>query len=738
MPKTALQECCQSAARIAAVATLCLSVPALQGCGEIWNNPYAAASPLDNTLYTSFSERPKHLDPAKSYTEDEAAFNAQIYEPPFQYHYFKRPYELVTGTALALPKPRYLDAAGAALPADATASAITSSVYEIRIRPDIRYQPHPAFVAANRQVSREAIARKFSMADFGATGSRLLTAADYVYQIKRLAHPRVNSPIFGHMADYIVGLKEYGASLKEAQKKLDGPEGRETWMDLRGFEIAGVRVIDAATFEITVKGKYPQFLYWMAMPFFAPIPWEVDQFYSQAGMRERNFTLDWYPLGTGPYMLTENNPNARMVLSRNPHFRGEPYPSEGEPGDREAGLLADAGKIMPFIDRVVFTREKETIPYWNKFLQGYYDRSGIDSDNFDQAVRSGVEGEAGLTPEMEARGIRLRTSTATSSSFLAFNWLDPVVGGADPKNAERARKIRQAITIAIDIDEFISIFRNGRGIAAQGPLPPGIFGFKEGNASINPIAYEITEGKAVRRPIAEAKRLLAEAGFPAGRDASSGRPLVLALDVRDGGPSDKARLDWYRKQFAKIDIQLDVRGTDWNRLQEKVRKGNTQMFFMGWNADYPDPENFLFMLYGPNSVAKSGGENRANYENPAFDALFEKLKAMDNGPQRLAAIEAAVKVLHVDAPWAWGFHPKSYGLAHAWIGNSKPNEMARNGIKYQRIDSELRARMRAQWNRALMWPFALLLIAVAVLAWLGLRYWRRAEAAVALARVKHA
>ncbi len=733
-----MRDPCQIAGRIAMAGTLCLSVLALQGCGEIWNNPYAAAGPLDNTLYTSFSERPKHLDPAKSYTEDEAAFNAQIYEPPFQYHYFKRPYELVTGTALALPKPRYLDAAGAALPADAAASAIKSSVYEIRIRPDIRYQPHPAFVAANRQLSREAIARNFSMDDFGATGSRLLTAEDYVYQIKRLAHPGVNSPIFGHMADYIAGLREYGETLKGAQKKLEGGEGREAWLDLRGFDIAGVRVIDAATFEITVKGKYPQFLYWMAMPFFAPVPWEVDQFYSQAGMRERNFTLDWYPVGTGPYMLTENNPNARMVLSRNPNFRGEPYPTEGEPGDREAGLLKDAGKIMPFIDRVVFTREKETIPYWNKFLQGYYDRSGIDSDNFDQAVRSGVEGEAGLTQEMEARGIRLRTSTATSSSFLAFNWLDPVVGGADPKNAERARKIRQAITIAIDIDEFISIFRNGRGIAAQGPLPPGIFGFKEGNASINPIAYEIKEGKTVRRPIAEGKRLLAEAGFPAGRDAVSGRPLVLALDVRDGGPSDKARLDWYRKQFAKIDIQLDVRGTDWNRLQEKVRKGNTQMFFMGWNADYPDPENFLFMLYGPNSVAKSGGENRANYNNPAFDTLFEKLKAMDNGPERLAAIEEAVKVLHVDAPWAWGFHPKSYGLAHAWVGNSKPNEMARNGIKYQRVDSEQRARMRAEWNRSRVWPFALLLIAAAALAWLGLRYWRRAEAAVALKRTQRA
>jgi ABC-type transport system substrate-binding protein len=106
-------------------------------------------------------------------------------------------------------------------------------------------------------------------------------------------------------------------------------------------------------------------------------------------MEAKNFTLDWWPVGTGPYMLTENNPNARMVLERNPNFRGEAYPAEGEPGDAQAGLLSDSGKIMPFVDRVVFSREKEAIPYWNKFLQGYYDSAGISHENFDQAVRVG-------------------------------------------------------------------------------------------------------------------------------------------------------------------------------------------------------------------------------------------------------------------------------------------------------------------------------------------------------------
>ena len=159
--------------------------------------------------------------------------------------------------------------------------------------------------------------------------------------------------------------------------------------------VEGKKLEGAAAAE-ALKGAYGAFIndmYWLAMPFFAPIPYEVDQFYAQRGMNQgRNITFDWYPVGTGPYMLTENDPNARMVLERNPNFRGEPYPMQGEPDDEAKGLLRDAGKTMPFIDRVVFSREKEGIPYWNKFLQGYYDRSGIASDNFDQAVQFGVEG----------------------------------------------------------------------------------------------------------------------------------------------------------------------------------------------------------------------------------------------------------------------------------------------------------------------------------------------------------
>ncbi len=717
----------------------------LGGCGRAWNDPYPAAEHGGSILYSAFSERPKHLDPAQSYTEDENQFIAQVYEPPLQYHYLKRPFTLIPGAASDLPRPKYFDANNRPLPQNVDAARVAYSIYEINIRPGIRYAPHPAFAVdlggkpLYLSLGAEGLRGKYRLLDFPQTGTRELSAEDYVYQIKRLAHPRVNSPILGHMSDYIVGLKDYAARLATEDKKLQaGREGGKApaFLDLRQYDFEGAKATGSHTYQIRVKGKYPQFVYWLAMPFFAAVPAEADRFYAQPGMAERNITLDWFPVGTGPYMLTENNPNARMVLERNPLFRGEAYPAEGESGDQASGMLADAGKMAPFIDRIIYSREKESIPYWNKFLQGYYDQSGISSDSFDSAVRVGATGETGLSPEMEQRGIRLETSVATSSFYLAFNWIDAVVGGGgDPVQRERAKKLRQAISIAVDFDEYISIFANGRGISGQGPIPPGIFGFRDGAEGINPVVYErdVNDGAVKRRSLEIAKRLLAEAGYPGGRDAKTGQPLVLYLDTTARGPGDKPRLDWYRKQFDGIGVQLDIRTSDWNRFQEKVRKGNTQMFFLGWNADYPDPENFLFLLYGPNASAKTAGENKSNYQNAEYDSLFERMKSMDNGAERQAVIDRMVAILREDAPWAWGFHPRDYGLYHAWLTNVKPNQMARNSLKFYRVDVAMRAQKRAEWNRPVLWPVPLfiLLLALSVLpAW---RSWRARESRIARA-----
>jgi oligopeptide transport system substrate-binding protein len=274
--------------------------------------------------------------------------------------------------------------------------------------------------------------------------------------------------------------------------------------------------------------------------------------------------------------------------------------------------------------------------------------------------------------------------------------LDEVVGGYDVKK----RKLRQALSIALNIEEYIQIFRNGRGIGAQSPIPPGIFGYQEGPQGINPIIYEWDEQLRGprRKDLETAKRLLAEAGY------TDGKSLVLFFDTRAGGPESKAFLDWLRKQFAAIGVQLQVRTTDYNQFQTKVLQGNFQLIQWGWSADYPDPENFLFLLYGPNAKVTSQGENAANYDNPRFNELFRRAENMVNSPERATLIRDMLAIAQEDAPWIWGSHPVGYGLYHAWQHNTKPLIFGGNTLKYKRIDPDLREQSRVAWNRPITGP----------------------------------
>ncbi len=683
----------------------------LGACSDgVWNNPYPSESGTSNVIYSSFSERPKRLDPVSSYSASEYQFIAQIYEPPLQYHYLLRPYTLIPLTARELPQVRYFNNNGEEVYEDQAAQVVFSE-YTISIQPGIYYQPHPALAVDDENnpfylsLTKADLKNVHTLHDFDHHGSRELTASDYVYQIKRIASPFLHSPIAGVIREYIVGFDEFRNQVGELYGDKDA-----AWHDLRPVDLTGVSTIDRYTYRIRIKGQYPQLVYWLAMPFFSPMPWEAEKFYSQPGMEERNISLNWYPIGTGPFMLTENNPNLRMVMEINPNFHGERYPSRGEPTDFVAGLLADANRQLPLVHKAVYSLEKENIPYWNKFLQGYYDASGVTSDSFDQAIQFSSTGDVQLTERMRNKGIQLQTAIATSIFYMGFNMMDPVVGGY----SQRARLLRRAISIAVDYEEYISIFANGRGIASQGPIPPGIFGHVAGEKGVNPYVYDWMNGEPKRKSIEYAKELMARAGYKDGIDAKTNRPLILNFDTPAASSDAKAQLNWMRKQYQKLGIQLVIRATDYNRFQEKMRNGTSQIFQWGWNADYPDPENFLFLLYGPNGKVKHHGENAANYASPEFDRLFEQMKNIKNSRKRLYIIQQMTEILRRDAPWLWGFHPKAFSLFHSWYKNVKPNLMANNLLKYKRVDGDLRKVKRAEWNQPNYFPLVLLFVLLVI------------------------
>ncbi|MBN2646517.1 MAG: ABC transporter substrate-binding protein, partial [Thiotrichales bacterium] len=676
-----------------------------------WNNPYPAESSSKKTLYSTFSSPPKHLDPVVSYNANEWAFLGQIYEPPLQYHYFKQPYTLEPLTLKKMPDVRYFDNENQPLLNENAAEIAAFTEYHFYLREDVRYQPHPAFVKqgsdyAYHQLSSAQLKQIESINDFEQTSSRTLQAEDYVYAIKRMALRQNHSPILDTMQQYIVGLSVFSNQVSERfQQQLDqsGAKAQSTFFDLNAFSIEGVKVHDTGHFSIRIQGVYPQFLYWLSMNFFAPIPWEAERFYKQPGLVEKNITLDTTPIGTGPFYLAENNPNQIMRLRKNPNFRLELYPNDGLPETAPVTLLKDAGQSLPLIDEAIYTLEKESVPLWNKFLQGYYDASGVSSDSFDQAVSVSHAGDLSLTEQMRAKDIRFINAIQPTIFYFGFNMADPIVGGYSIEQ----QKLRQAISIAINYEEYISIFLNGRGLAAQGPIPPGIFGFNE--EGINPYIYQRHGDQVERQTLERAKALLAEAGYPQGKMAD-GSPLKLHFDTAATGPDSQSMLNWYRKQFAKLGIELVIRATDYNRFQSKVRGAKVQMFSWGWNADYPDPENFLFLLYGGNATINTDGSgiNSANYDNPEFNRLFVQMKSMPNGEERLKVVQQMVEIAQKDAPWAWGFHPKSLSLYHAWLENVWANPLANNTLKYRNLDVQQRFEKQEIWNQPVIWPLALL------------------------------
>lgn len=618
-----------------------------------WNNPYPRGWTKENTLFSAFSAPPKTLDPVKSYSSNELIFLGNIVEPPLQYHYLKRPYELEPLILTELPKITYL--------AD---QDITE--YHLHLRDDVFYAPHPAF-----------------------SHKRAVTAEDLGYAIARMADRSLGSPVLDLMLPLIAGLEAKTEQITALPKT-------QAWRDYRQHLPSGVKVINERELVIQIKGVYPPFAYWLAMPFFAPIPWEVDHYYAQAGMKEKNQSWGWQPVGSGAYYLSENNPNRRMVLERNPNFHPDSYPTSAS-ADMPSSLLKDAGKPLPFIDRIVFALEKESVPYWGKFLQGYYDASGVSSEVFDQAIALDERGQFYLTPSMQEKGIQLLSSVAVSLSYMGFNMKDAVIGQDNPK----AKYLRQAISIAVDYEEEIAIFQNGRGMVAQSPLPPDIAGAVK---DCNPVTHISQAERCLRRPLTDAKALLAQAGYPDGIDPNTGKALVLYYDTVSTGADDKAQLDWMRKQFAKLGIQLVIRSSDYNRFQEKMRSGNAQLFSWGWNADYPDAENFLFLLLGSNAKVDNGGENASNYHNANFDTLYQQISRMEDSPKRRDLIAQAISIVREDAPWLFGFYPQNVSLFHGWVHNVYPNLMANNTLKYRRLDIDSRSLAQEAWNQPVMLP----------------------------------
>jgi oligopeptide transport system substrate-binding protein len=655
-------------------------VAALAGAavsGGCTNNPYPDADAERKIFYTGFNEAPRTLDPAVAYTTAAHAVTGHIYDTLLEYHYLKRPYTLIPGLAEAVPTAEQREGGRV--------------VYRFSIRPGLLYQDDPCFA-------------------LGAPGrtTREITAVDVAFELTRIGDSTLISQVMEPFSN-LVGFRAFSKRLDERRKEdatYAALPAREQYARLGGIE--GVRVLGPHELEIELSGPYPQILYWFAMPFSAPVPWEAVEYYDG---REGRPSFADHPVGAGPYRMVEYDKQSHMILEvnanwyglRHPEWRapGAMYPTEGAPGDREAGLLDPrwAGLPLPFIERIEFRREKESIPAFNKFLQGYYDASGIIRESFEKVIR-----EDGLSPEMQELGVRLEKSVIPAVYYIGFNMDDPVVGRA---RGDRSRKLRQAMSLLIDTEEYTRLFMNGRGVPAQSPLPPGLFGYEADYR--NPFRPQGEED------VERARRLLAEAGYPDGLDPETGRPLRLTFDSSDTTAQGLLRYRFFVDAWRKLGIDVEINATNYNQFQKKMRDGAYQVFMWGWVADYPDPENFYFLLTSKMARSVSAGPNSSNFKDEHFDEIFEAMRVRPDDAERLAMVRELRGIVEWERPWIELFHPEDYTLFHEWLINVKPFGMSYPVTKYRDLKPSLRATRRREWNRPVMWPaYALAVIAVVV------------------------
>ena len=561
----------------------------------------------EQVLYAQTS-RIKSLDPARAGDVASSALVGRVYEGLLEYSYLDRPYRLQPMLAAAMP--------------EVSADGLT---YTFRLRRGIYFQDDPCFPDGK---------------------GRELTAEDFVYSIKRVADLKTASSGYWAFNNRIVGLDEFrAATAGAAPTDYSKP-------------VAGLSAPDRYTLQFKLKEPYPQLLWVLAMNYAFAVPCEAVGFYGDDFIN--------HPVGTGPYILSQYNNNYRIEFVRNPKWaetgRVETYPSTGPEEAHAAGLLEDAGKPLPFIDRIVQYIVDDQATAWMMFLSGQFSYSAISRDNWDAVIKP----DSSLVEDLKKQGVDLLSSATLSPYYIGFNLDDPVVG----KN----KKLRQALSCAFN-PELLVKYYNGRVAPMYGPLPGPLAGFKP-----VPTAYSYNLEKA--------KQLLAEAGYPDGINPATGRRLELCIELGNATADMRQAVELIAGMFDKVGVVLKAGYNNWPAFLDKLDRRQAQMFELGWIADYPDSENFLQLFYGMNV---SPGPNHSNYINPEFDTFYEQLRTMLPGPEKDRLCEQMADLVVEDCPWIYMYQPMDFAVVHNWLKNYTLHDFPYTMTKFRRVDN-------AVWN----------------------------------------
>ena len=477
--------------------------------------------------------------------------------------------------------------------------------YTFRIRKGIYFTPDPAFKGKRRE----------------------LVAEDFVYSFKRFVDPALRSPWAFLVEDKIEGLAE----LAEAAK-------RHGEFDYTA-RVSGLQALDRYTLRIKLKQSDYVFLYTMAHSPFGAVAREVIESYG-------NDTMS-HPVGTGPYVLKEWKRGNKIILEANPDYRGFTwdFASSGSAWD-DAVVGAMRGKKMPQIGRVEINVIDEEQSRWLAFNQQELDFLALPATFRAQAI----DAEGQLNKTWKEKNVSLYRAIDPDIVYAFFNFRDPLVGGFSKEKIA----LRRAIIMGYDLQEEIRVIRKGQAVRAIMPIPVGVVGHDPNWKPLN--NYDP----------ALANKLLDYFNYKKGKDGyrtlPDGKPLVLRL-ATDTRAVDREFNELWRKNMDAIGVRIEFQHGKFADHLKAAKKCQLMMWQAAWSADYPDGENFMQLLYGPNT----GQSNNGCYESKAFDALYDKMLALPDSPQRDRLFLEMTRQMEVDGAWVLQTSRERNQLIWPWV-----------------------------------------------------------------------
>lgn len=635
-------------------------------------------------IHTTLGEDPKTLDPAEAGDAYSVALSGNVYGYPIEYHFLKRPVRMRPGMARDLGQFGNHPGQG---PAG-------------KPRPDLKGKP--TFTISLKPGLK--FARDICLDPEKAKPvSREITANDFALAIKRQANP-FGEPRGAFLIEGIIhGFSDYRTLLQENPRSdssgSDGTSAAETESGAPAnkkkvsrpdyeLPLSGLEILDRYTIRLTLTKDTRMIRYFFTNIFSTPVPGECVNYYDGSAPERPQFRR--HPVGSGPFLLEKWHEGHSLLFARNPDYRDDFYPTDGLAPDQDPELLKSAGKKLPLVDKVEVRIVKQSITDWLLFKQGYRDLAGIPKDVFSQVISLNK-----LDDDLKSRGIKLTIAPDNTTFYFTFNMDDKVVGGLNPK----AAALRQALSLAVDREDYIQKFLNGRGKVAHSPIPPGIPGY-DANYK-NPF---------IKPDLKKARALLEKAGYPDGIVPATGKPLEIRL-LLVAGPSNHEIVNYFYLTFKKLGIELKGELADWSTVMSKTHKGRFQMTLGGWGADYPEAENFMQLLYSPN--IEGAGTNNARYRRPAFDQLYLKLYGATTQTEQKELVRQMNQFLEKDTPWLYLFHRTNFTLVHGWYQNQVDHPFPQGAWRFRDVDTRERETYREKYNRPARWPLVLVYLLMA-------------------------